>query len=55
MESQNSLRRQKYGYAPKPEDYEAGGVHVFYSRVVFAWRLPLKDATRWELPPDGTA
>jgi hypothetical protein len=45
---------QKYGYATKPEDYEAGGVHVFLPHVVFAWRPPLKDATRWELPHDDT-
>jgi hypothetical protein len=42
----------KYGYAPKPEDYEATPVHVFRPRVVFAWRPPLKEATRWELPQD---
>jgi hypothetical protein len=42
----------KYGYAPKPEDYEAG-VHVFRPRVVIAWKHPLKEATRWELPQDA--
>ena len=44
---------QKYGYAPKPEDYEAGSAHVFRPRIVFAWRPPLKEATRWELPRDA--
>ncbi len=44
---------QKYGYAPKPEDYEATPVHVFRPRIVFAWSPPLKDATRWELPQDA--
>jgi nitroimidazol reductase NimA-like FMN-containing flavoprotein (pyridoxamine 5'-phosphate oxidase superfamily) len=46
--------QQKYGYAPKPEDYEATPAHVFRPRVVFAWRPPLKEATRWELPHDDT-
>lgn len=44
--------QQKYGYAAKPEDYEAGGVHEFRPRVVFAWTSPLKAATRWEFPAD---
>jgi hypothetical protein len=44
--------QHKYGYASKPEDYEAGGVHEFCPRVVFAWTPPLKNATRWELPYD---
>jgi len=44
--------QQKYGYASKPEDYEAGGVHEFRPRLVFAWTPPLKNATRWELPYD---
>jgi hypothetical protein len=38
---------QKYGYAPKPEDYEAGGVHLFRPRMVLAWANLMKDATRW--------
>jgi hypothetical protein len=45
---------QKYSYAPKPEDYQAGGVHVFRPRVVFAWTHPPNDATRWEILPDDT-
>jgi Pyridoxamine 5'-phosphate oxidase len=40
---------QKYGYAPKPEDYEVPGVHVFHPHVVFAWTRQLADATRWQL------
>ena len=40
---------EKYGYAPKPEDYEAAGVHVFQPRVVFAWTQQLADATRWRI------
>jgi nitroimidazol reductase NimA-like FMN-containing flavoprotein (pyridoxamine 5'-phosphate oxidase superfamily) len=44
---------KKYGYAPKPEDYEAGGVHVFHPRVVFAWTQQLADATRWQLREEG--
>ena len=44
---------QKYGYAPKPEDYEATPVHVFRPRIVFAWSPPLNAATRWELPQDA--
>jgi hypothetical protein len=40
---------KKYGYAPKPEDYEKADVHVFRPRVVFAWTNLPKDATRWQL------
>jgi hypothetical protein len=40
----------KYGYAPKPEDYEATPVHVFRPRIVFAWRPLLNAATRWSFP-----
>jgi nitroimidazol reductase NimA-like FMN-containing flavoprotein (pyridoxamine 5'-phosphate oxidase superfamily) len=39
---------QKYGYAPKPEDY-AAGVFVFRPRVVFAWARFPTDATRWNI------
>jgi nitroimidazol reductase NimA-like FMN-containing flavoprotein (pyridoxamine 5'-phosphate oxidase superfamily) len=41
---------EKYGYAPKPEEYEASGVHVFRPRVVFAWKEFPKDVTRWQFP-----
>lgn len=44
----------KYGYAPKPEEYEASGVHVFRSRVVFAWQQFPKDATRWQFHNIGS-
>ena len=43
---------EKYGYAPKPEEYEASGVHVFRPRVVFAWKQFPKDATRWHFYDD---
>ena len=38
---------QKYGYAPKPEDYAAPGTYVFRPRMVLAWKQFPKDATRW--------
>ena len=38
---------KKYGYAPKPEEYEKTDVHVFRPRIVFAWTNLPKDATRW--------
>jgi hypothetical protein len=38
----------KYGYAPRPEDYESSGVHVFRPHTVFAWKQFPKDATRWQ-------
>jgi hypothetical protein len=38
----------KYGYAPKPEDYERDGVYVFRPEVVLAWKQFPKDATRWQ-------
>jgi nitroimidazol reductase NimA-like FMN-containing flavoprotein (pyridoxamine 5'-phosphate oxidase superfamily) len=41
---------KKYGYAPKPEEYEKSGVHAFRPRVVFAWTQLPKDATRWQIP-----
>jgi nitroimidazol reductase NimA-like FMN-containing flavoprotein (pyridoxamine 5'-phosphate oxidase superfamily) len=41
---------QKYGYAPKPEDYSAGGVYAFRPQVVFAWKQFPNDVTRWVLP-----
>ena len=39
---------EKYGYAPRPEDYQTSGVHVFRPRVVFAWKQFPKDVTRWQ-------
>jgi hypothetical protein len=44
---------KKYGYGPKPEEYEAGGVHVFRPQVVFAWKQFPKDVTRWRVPNVG--
>ncbi len=40
--------KDKYGFAPKPEEYAAGGVYVFRPRVVLAWKKFPKDATRWQ-------
>jgi hypothetical protein len=42
--------QEKYGYAPKPEEYEASGVHVFRPYLVFAWKQFPKDVTRWIFP-----
>ena len=37
--------RKKYGYGPKPEDYEkAEGVFVFCPKKVLAWKQFPKDA-----------
>jgi hypothetical protein len=47
--------RHKYGYGPRPEEYETSGVHVFRPRVVFAWTNLPKDATRWQVPDDHRA
>jgi nitroimidazol reductase NimA-like FMN-containing flavoprotein (pyridoxamine 5'-phosphate oxidase superfamily) len=39
---------QKYGYAPKPEEYQANeGTFVFRPRIVYAWKQFPKDVTRW--------
>jgi nitroimidazol reductase NimA-like FMN-containing flavoprotein (pyridoxamine 5'-phosphate oxidase superfamily) len=46
---------RKYGYGPKPEEYETSGVHVFRPRVVFAWTNLPKDATRWQVPDEDRA
>lgn len=43
---------RKYGYAPKPEEYETSDIQVFRPRVVFAWTHLPKDATRWHMPDD---
>jgi hypothetical protein len=43
---------EKYGYAPKPEEHETSGVHIFRPRVVFAWKQFPKDVTRWEFLND---
>jgi len=44
---------KKYGYAPKPEDYEhISGTYVFRPRWVLAWKQFPKDATRWHFKND---
>jgi hypothetical protein len=40
---------EKYGYAPKPEDYKTSGVQIFRPLTVFAWKQFPKDVTRWQL------
>jgi hypothetical protein len=39
--------QEKYGHAPKPEDYLKPGVYVFRPKTVLAWKQFPKDATRW--------
>ena len=42
------ISEKKYGYAPKPEDYDkTPGTYVFRPRWVLAWKQFPKDATRW--------
>jgi nitroimidazol reductase NimA-like FMN-containing flavoprotein (pyridoxamine 5'-phosphate oxidase superfamily) len=42
--------KKKYGYGPKPEEYEiVEGIFVFQPRMVLAWKEFPKDATRWRL------
>jgi nitroimidazol reductase NimA-like FMN-containing flavoprotein (pyridoxamine 5'-phosphate oxidase superfamily) len=41
------ISEKKYGYAPKPEDYEAPGTCVLRPRWALAWKQFPKDATRW--------
>ena len=42
--------QKKYGYGPKPEEYEkTEGMYVFRPRVVLAWKQFPKDVTRWQL------
>jgi nitroimidazol reductase NimA-like FMN-containing flavoprotein (pyridoxamine 5'-phosphate oxidase superfamily) len=40
--------KDKYGYGPPPEAYDAGGVYSFRASVVLAWEHFPKDATRWQ-------
>jgi hypothetical protein len=40
---------EKYGYGPRPEDYETSGVYVFKPLTVFAWKQFPRDVTRWQL------
>jgi nitroimidazol reductase NimA-like FMN-containing flavoprotein (pyridoxamine 5'-phosphate oxidase superfamily) len=46
--------KKKYGYGPKPAEYEQNGVLVFRPQVVFAWKDFPKDATRWRFVPGNT-
>ncbi|MGH9753302.1 MAG: pyridoxamine 5'-phosphate oxidase family protein [Blastocatellia bacterium] len=46
------ISKKKYGYAPKPEDYEALGTYVLRPRWVLAWKQFPKDATRWHFQRD---
>jgi len=42
------VSKSKYGYAPKPEDYDqTPGTYVLRPRWALAWKEGLKDATRW--------
>lgn len=43
----SSASKKKYGYAPKPDEYEKTGVLAFHPQVAFAWTNLPKDATRW--------
>ena len=47
------LSGEKYGYRPKPEEYEAPGGFVFTPGVVLAWTQFPKDATRWRFTPEN--
>ena len=38
----------KYGYGPRPEEYEKMKVHVFRPDKALAWIKFPKDATRWQ-------
>lgn len=40
----------KYGFKPKPEDYDAPGTFVFCPQMAMAWKQFPKDATRWYFP-----
>jgi hypothetical protein len=44
--------KKKYGYAPKPEDYESPGTYVLRPRWALAWKQFPKDATRWRFQED---
>ena len=41
------LSGEKYGYRPKPEEYESPGGFVVIPQTVLAWTQFPKDATRW--------
>lgn len=48
-----ALSAQKYGYRPKPEEFETGGVRVFQPTKILAWTQFPSDATRWTAPVAG--
>jgi hypothetical protein len=43
----SNASKEKYGYAPTPEQYTKGGVYVFQTQVALAWKQFPIDATRW--------
>ena len=47
--SLSKASKEKYGYAPAPEQYAKAGIFVFQAQVVLAWKQFPKDATRWQL------
>ena len=51
-EQMSKLTLQKYGWGPKPEEYEKpDGVYEFTPGVVLAWKQFPKDASKWEKMP----
>lgn len=41
---------EKYGYGPKPEDYEhLKGAYIFQPEVVLAWQQFPQDVTKWKI------
>jgi nitroimidazol reductase NimA-like FMN-containing flavoprotein (pyridoxamine 5'-phosphate oxidase superfamily) len=47
--------KQKYGWAPKPDDFAKGGTWVLRPRKVLAWKKFPKDVTRFRLDEDAPA
>jgi len=39
---------EKYGYGPRPEEYEASAVQIVRPLTVFAWKQFPRDVTRWQ-------
>jgi len=40
---------EKFGYAPKPDQWDEGGLYEMSASVVFAWSEFPKDCTRWTI------
>jgi hypothetical protein len=40
--------KKKYGFAPPPEAFAAGGSWIVRPTMALAWKEALKDATRWQ-------